>query len=1131
MGKEWMKHLNSEEISLFSLQFANCDRIEKNDAVYMFDEVGSGKTISAGLMAMQCLAQSDAEGSGKNVLIITTPTLSIPAKERRKTQKGMFREDWDGKRKIDGEEKNVGKLTSVIQKMHWENRIEECNNVAANLEKLIGKEYALIIIDEAHLFLPAEGSTEIKKQLGALYSLTADKVVIATATPVKYSEHDLWEYAVMAHKIIHGKKENKYRGAYEKNGRQRLDAEEEDFRVAVQADQREMERVLNSYYANREEELCCCKFDVTSPVTRYFKDSISCLRADEDITKEKGIRAGARVWRYDPTGAPEEVQLAKKIRTCVSETTGGKANRMIVFFRLKEDVRRVADALQKEGFAEYTGENLPDKMKKTYAVVMGEEGQIRSYAGVEETKKEGIGVYRYFPDVLLVIYQKVEQGVNLQAYNYVLNYYIPKSSASLEQRYGRVDRIDSTYSHIYMCYWLGKNRCSEYNFYSAMFEYSNYLLASIPSRNILLSEEVLEVVKESKGKETLVKQYMHYLEVAEKNASAYLAAMNGDETFDNSEIDKEALQYLMELCEESMGLDLTEADLLVLIQEQKTALKRGKVLSAEDRERLEEIVGAGQSCGDDIFYRKEFAGRDIITTERSAKTLRSISPMRCADIIKNSENYRTYEEEFRKEVKETVVLKGFREFAGQYLLDKLAEGKLCEIFPYEDAGAYTAVNYSAREWLEPKRKWFYQHLLFRVLEERKFPENSRKDAEKERGIVANYLNGNEENAYELVKQTTFYQMIKCFERMLCEELQYQHYMHNPIYRAYARTFGEKFTSEQPAKEAFCLSVAESEGGLTVQASMFYKLVIVLLGAEKTRNLLYESENTRNRRTRCVTETETDVDGRIHRVIRANLYEVPGEQKERIWNQDAGYPVDDMLTYRIVRMHMFTEKYWIPDEIKTMRIASAEKYMDVVNRIFTRMLLQGSNYVPDCPEDGGKELYDCKNEGVTLNARMLLWRDAIYKTLQPVLTKEYGVETLEADCISTMFADVQIGYNDRGTYDGVTQTEWNYLLRNQIGVLKDIGWIRKRWREEYLIASRDGGPASLKRRERCPKGKGWNDLADGSRRVLREYCELVEREDAAITDERWKAECKIWKGASEILEWSFWKAIRAWVSLI
>ena len=87
MEKGWMKHLNSEEISLFSLQFANCDRIYKNDVVYMFDEVGSGKTISAGLMAMQCLAQSDAEGSRKNVLIISTPTLTISAKDRKKKKK------------------------------------------------------------------------------------------------------------------------------------------------------------------------------------------------------------------------------------------------------------------------------------------------------------------------------------------------------------------------------------------------------------------------------------------------------------------------------------------------------------------------------------------------------------------------------------------------------------------------------------------------------------------------------------------------------------------------------------------------------------------------------------------------------------------------------------------------------------------------------------------------------------------------------------------------------------------------------------------------------------------------------------------------------------------------------------
>lgn len=1115
MERNWMNYINSEEISLFSLQFANCDRIYKNDVVYMFDEVGSGKTISAGLMAMQCLAQSDAEGSRKNVLIISTPTLTISAKDRKKKKRGLFRNDWDGTREIDGEERNIGKLTSVIQKMNWENRIEECNNIATNMEKLIGKEYALIIIDEAHLFLPAEGSKEIKKQLGALYSLTADKVVIATATPIKYSEYDLWEYAVMAHKIIHGKKENKYKDAYVNKSRKIAETEEKCFWNAVQADKKEMERVLNSYNANNEEELCCCKFDINSSVTRYFKDSISCLRAEEDVKKEKGIRMGARVWHYDPNGEPEEVQLAKRIKTCVLETTGEKTNRMIVFFRLIEDIKRVSTALQGEGFVEYTGENFPEKTQKTYAVVMEDKAKIDIYAGVEEDpKKEGIGKRRYFPDVLLVIYKKVEQGVNLQAYNYILNYYIPKSAASLEQRYGRVDRIDSTYSHIYMCYWLGKNRCSEWNFYSAMFEYSNYLLASIPSRNILLSEEVLEVVKEVQEKEILVKQYLQYLKLGEKKPSVYLKAMEENENYENAEVDQETLQYLMELCEEFQEDKLTEEDLLELIQEQKKALEMGKVWSEEDRERLDEIVGAGRQRADDIFYRREFAGRDIGDEKRSAKTLRSISPIRCAEIIRGSENYRAYEDEFRKEVKEAVILKRFKRFSEMYLIRKLVEGKLCEIFPYEDAGARTIENYSARKGLEKKREWFYKHLLLQSLDERKFLQ---KDTEDEREIITEYLNKKEDNAYELVKQTGFYNMIKYFERILCdEEMEYKKYMHNPIYRAYVRTFNEMYTSENPAEEAFCLNVVELDGCLTVQASIFYKLVIILLGVEKTKGLLYESKNKWNRRTRCETYRKVDAEGNVQEVKYTNLYEVPHEQKEQIWNQKKGYVVDDVLTYRIVRMHIRTEMNWIPDTVKSMRIALAEKYVDVVNRTYTQRLLQGEKYVPDFSENGW----------------MLSCQKVINEIVKQALENEYRVNVLEADYISAMFADIEIMYDENEKYNGVAGYEWNYILWNQIAVLKDIGWIRKRWRKKYLINKPSGiGYSTLEIRKKRPRGEGWNNLEDGIRRILREYCERVEKGEAAIKNECWKTECKSWKGAGEILEWSFWKAIIPWVSNI
>lgn len=1139
MEREWMKYLNPEEISLFSLQFANCDRIAKNDVVYMFDEVGSGKTISAGLMAMQCLWKSDLEGSRKNVLIITTPTLTISAKEKGKVKKGAFRRDWDGKREEQGKTVNVGKLTSVIRAMNWEHRIEECNNIGANLNKLIGNKYALIIVDEAHLFLPAENSKEIKKQLGALYSLTADKVVIATATPIKYSEENLREYAVMAHKIIHGKQENKYENAYVSGGREILMNEEVDFWERVNSETENMREVLNSYYADKEEDLCCCSFDVESPITRYFKDSISCLRAEEEKHKEKGIRAEAKVWRMDPTGASEEKQIAKKIKTCVYEKTGGKANRMIVFFRLKADVRRIGQALQEEGFMEYTGD-CPKTNQKTYAIVMGDEGQIDAYAGVEKEPEEGsFGMRRYLPDVLLVTYQKMEQGVNLQEYNYVLNYYIPRAASSLEQRYGRVDRIDSTYPHIYMCYWLGKNRCSEINFYMAMFEYSNYLLASIPSRNILLSEAVLEVIQRAQEAEAFVKQYLGYLKMVEKNPSAYLEAMGQGDGYEGTNLDEDALQYLTELCEECKEEHPTEEEVLELIREQKKVLEMNKALGKEDRELLDQIVGMRKQCGDDIFYRKEFAGSNMADEIRSAETLRSISPIRCAEIIKETENYKTYEEHFRKDVKTAVVLKHYKELINLFLCQKMIEGKFCEMFPYEDAGAYTKENYSNREGLEEKRAWFYKQILLwafdteeflRILNENKI---SKKDTEEEREIITEYLERAENNAYELVKQTSLFQGLLWFERMLCEETQYKRYPHNPIYRAYTRTVSRNMPVEV-LSELFCLKAAETDEGLTVQASVFYKLVIILLGVEKTQELLYESEDMRTPRTRCVEYEEVGADGTTHRVTHTNLYDLPTEQRARINKQNAGYPVDDMLTYRIVRMHERSDCYgrYISTRIKDMRICSLERYEDIVDHVYTRALVQTEKYMPEFSENGSNVLYGYINWDAKRSGWAIAWQKAIKATVKHALEKEYGVDGIEADYISAMFADATIRYMSHEEYAGMSAREWNYILWNRISVLKDIGWIRRRWREEYLVKKKEGiRPAYLGIRERCPKEEGWNDLDGGTRKVLREYCELVEKGEAAVTDEKWLTECKSRKVSEDILRWPFWQGIYPWVMAI
>ena len=49
---EWVSSLkNNTEFRSYPLQFANLKRIEKNNVIYIFDEVGTGKTITSGLMA------------------------------------------------------------------------------------------------------------------------------------------------------------------------------------------------------------------------------------------------------------------------------------------------------------------------------------------------------------------------------------------------------------------------------------------------------------------------------------------------------------------------------------------------------------------------------------------------------------------------------------------------------------------------------------------------------------------------------------------------------------------------------------------------------------------------------------------------------------------------------------------------------------------------------------------------------------------------------------------------------------------------------------------------------------------------------------------------------------------------
>ena len=78
----------------------------------------------------------------------------------------------------------------------------------------------------------------------------------------------------------------------------------------------------------------------------------------------------------------------------------------------------------------------------TYKIITGENsGELSQYS-----KKENL------PTVLILTYQIAEQGVNLPGFDHIINYNIPAFPSSLEQRMGRIDRMNSDLEKIKVCY-------------------------------------------------------------------------------------------------------------------------------------------------------------------------------------------------------------------------------------------------------------------------------------------------------------------------------------------------------------------------------------------------------------------------------------------------------------------------------------------------------------------------------------------------------------------------------------------------------------------------------------------------------------------------------------------------------
>ena len=587
-SREWINDIDMTRFDPYPIQFANIDRIECNNVVYNFDETGSGKTISAGLMALHYLHNNPPE---KRVLVLTIPSL-ISSKQ--------FEEDWYDK--------------LPFKNPYVDGRIVFSNDVYSNINKYNG-EWGMIILDEAHRYLQAE------KRREALMGLSTDKLVFMTATPIKQLGYcDFRNYCDLAEKLL----------GYP------------------------VDCTWIDHIAREDRDPICSTFDVKSPVTRYFKDTITALEYVEggkiDFKKTKSIRKVPEIWRYETHQKIPE--MVSKILQIVRPDTGGcgkEKNRFVIFTRLIQDEAvLIEDYLRNdsEHFCEFSQATDAGE-KLSYARVDGSTSTLYRVGDFSDN-----GDTKRLPDILIITYQIAEAGVNLPGYNYVINYHIPAYPSALEQRFGRIDRMGKKngthYAEIHMIFLLSKQEMetNKQNFYYAVFIYKHMLLSVIPAKNILLTKEI---ISEQQDELSLLQERYDALYEQCKTPDGIRKAIE--------ELEEEANSELAQFCQgqelvpgEDKNMDEFQDEVLERLKELKNNLNKldEKLGGAELEQLLEKIQ-------DRIYY---FGSDDQngIDGVHTLDAIRNDSGTGCAEKIYELDEYKNYAEYFEKSIRTPLRL-------------------------------------------------------------------------------------------------------------------------------------------------------------------------------------------------------------------------------------------------------------------------------------------------------------------------------------------------------------------------------------------------------------------------------------------------------------------------------------------
>lgn len=411
------------------------------------DDVGLGKTISAGLIMSELIARARLS----RALIVCPKLLGPQWQDELKAKFDIPSEVVTGRELLSAEPKDVGAVITTYQ------------SARTYLEKLPQDRFEMLILDEAHKLRNLYG-TEKAPQVALKFRKALEErrfrfVLMLTATPI---QNRLWDlYSLVDLLTVARGHENPF-GSIGNFARKFIADDRETARVLKPQAAEEFRSIVYGYMSRvrrgdaklhfPEREVQLHRVDPTAQeleLIRIVGAGIEKMNRLAQISILQALTSspqalGAQLDNMQRNGTVP-AEFAGQVRTAVrAMNTSAKLDglnalienlkkenpeswRLVIFTSRRETQTTIQLFLESHGFR--------------VGIINGSSGS---------RNQDTIAKFRAAPPVhrIIVSTEAGSEGVNLQVANVLVNYDLPWNPMIVEQRIGRVQRLASTHAHV-----------------------------------------------------------------------------------------------------------------------------------------------------------------------------------------------------------------------------------------------------------------------------------------------------------------------------------------------------------------------------------------------------------------------------------------------------------------------------------------------------------------------------------------------------------------------------------------------------------------------------------------------------------------------------------------------------------